>query len=344
MNESVTPEQDLATKISFPVTPRNPSWRNVSLMLGLAVSIILLALLGLSADLGKTGRALAACDRRRLPVPLLLIAAILALRALRWRMLFPAAQRPGVWISLRAIGIGAMANNLLPARGGDLARCLVLRTGRHSCSAVLTLGTLAIEKLLDGFSLLLVVFVSLFFWQPPAWLGRLAISCAPLFGGALLVFFLLATFPQHLKSGLTWSSRRMRLGRPASWLAGKIDKLARGLGSIRSPGRLLVTVPFTLLIWAAESALVWAFAQAMGFSLGVFPAVLAAAILSLAMIVPAAPAALGTYEMALASGLGLFSIGFDQGLAVALVMHFGEFMMSILIGLVCMFTRGPLAG
>lgn len=104
-----------------------------------------------------------------------------------------------------------MANNLLPARGGDAVRCLLVKTDRVYRSASATLGTLAIEKLQDGLTLVLVVAGSMPFWRPPVWLRHLAVSGGLLLGAALAAVVVLTVRPLPFRRALEAAGRRLKI-------------------------------------------------------------------------------------------------------------------------------------
>lgn len=92
------------------------------------------------------------------------------LRARRWQLLFPEAQRSNVGVgssaeseglslhyrdSLRVIFLGFMLNNILPARAGELVRAHV-GAKVTGASRALVLGTVASERLVDGLTISLM--------------------------------------------------------------------------------------------------------------------------------------------------------------------------------------------
>src|SRR5690606_2463060 len=127
-----------------------------------------LALLGLSlrgVDLRGVLREIRSAD------PLLFLAALAAatapmvVRAWRWRVLLE-PSRPGTAVRSRfeAPMRGSMANDVVPARVGELARAYAL-SGAERVPLIASIGCLVVERLLDG-----IVVVS-FFALAMAWAG-----------------------------------------------------------------------------------------------------------------------------------------------------------------------------
>ncbi len=91
----------------------------------------------------------------------------LPLRAWRWQLIFPSSSRPSIGNCLTVLGIGNMANFLLPGRAGDLARCVLVGRAGSLNESSRTLATLAVEKVLDGLALVGMVLFSIWTLHPP---------------------------------------------------------------------------------------------------------------------------------------------------------------------------------
>ena len=154
----------------------------IRLALSLGLSLAALIYVGLKIDFARLWELLRGMN----PLYILGVWAFLGLsylmRAARWqRLLRPVAPaRLGTLFS--AVLIGFMANNLLPARLGELVRAYAARRlVGVPVSAVL--GSLVVERLLDALTFLLLIFVTLLFVDPAASAG--GFSTAYLRGAAL---------------------------------------------------------------------------------------------------------------------------------------------------------------
>ncbi len=130
-------------------------WR---LVLGTAITVACLALLFRGVDLEAVRAAVRAAQPAWLLVASPLFGASIWVRAMRWR----AIVRPIVPLSrgdaAALVVIGYAANNLLPARTGEVVRAVLLQR-RHRASAIAGLGTIIVERVFDGsLSLMMVHF------------------------------------------------------------------------------------------------------------------------------------------------------------------------------------------
>ena len=90
--------------------------------------------------------------------------------------------------------IGFMANNVLPARLGDVARAFVLAR-RRRIPAAGTFASVMLERIFDG--IVVVGFLNAVLWLAPpsgTWIRPLAYLGALIFVGALTVCLLIARF------------------------------------------------------------------------------------------------------------------------------------------------------
>ena len=150
-----------------------PSWRSA---VGIAFSAVLLWWTLRDVSLAVVWHELAQSS-----IPLFLGSALCAtlifpLRAFRWRtILQPVAPNQPFGALWRSIAIGMMANNVLPARAGEIARAYAL-TKQTKVPFATSIASLAVDRLFDMVVLLLLGGAAFFDPQfPPSirhWLAR----------------------------------------------------------------------------------------------------------------------------------------------------------------------------
>jgi hypothetical protein len=309
-------------------------------IVGLALGGGLLWLVLLRFDISAAWRQVTATTPRCLLVPLLISLATLPLRPWRWQWMFSREHRPGFWFAGRAFYISLLANNLLPARGGDVLRCFLVSGDPSLHSAGRVLGTLGVEKALDGIALLSVVVLSLFFLDLAPWLERLAAISGLLLGGGVLMLVFLHRRPdvcQRIARTVCGFARLPALG---SRIESLFTSLAEGLSVIRSLRRLAMLVALTALLWALEGALVWSLAAAMGVPLSLAGGTLVVAVLGLGMMAPAAPGFVGTYEFFATATLITLGVTRDSALGLTLMMHAWFLLVTTGVGVVALAGSG----
>lgn len=315
-------------------------FRVQSTIVGILIGLGCVALLLREVDLKQSWHALGRLNGPFVIVPLAVSLLNLPLRSWRWQLIFPPASRPKFGSCLIVLGIGNMANFLLPGRAGDLARGTLAGPSGSLVETSRTLATIAVEKVLDGLALIGMVLFSIWALHPPGWVLGLARTAAFIFGGILLVLILLRYRTRSLVSLVRRASRRMRL----LSLEEKFDRLltsfSEGLSAISSANHLLVLMLLTGMIWITEALLIWGLAQALGVTVSVKSACVVSAVLGLGFMIPAAPGGLGTYELFGTEAFKLVGIMASNGLALTVVIHAWIFVVNVLVGLVLLGVKG----
>ena len=113
------------------------------------------------------------------------LAVAVAVRALRWQLLFQRETRPPYGATAAATIVGLAVNSLLPLRAGEAARVIALNR-RAGTSPVESAATVALERILDVFCLLLLLLAALPWLPEVDWVGAaaaIALALALMLGG-----------------------------------------------------------------------------------------------------------------------------------------------------------------
>lgn len=298
--------------------PRQARW---PVWVGTVAGLCLLAWVLSRVDLARVGTALTQLDPQRLVVPLAITLGLACLRAWRWRGIFTATMRPGLWPCFRTLAIGNLTNIFLPGRGGDVLRCFLMSREPQRARTSSVLATVGVEKVLDGLLLLVIAALSSFVVATPEWFVRLEVVSALVFGGAFILLMLFCRRPSLFSGPVRWLLRILRLGRLQDKLGSLVASLVEGLKLIVSPWQMAGVVLLTVAIWIGEGALVWSVAWAMSLPLSPAGALVVSAVLGLGLSIPAAPGSIGTYEFFSVAGLTLFGMHRESAVALAVIMH-----------------------
>ncbi len=305
-----------------------------SLVLGLAISIGFLVLLVNQVDVRKSWNVLAGIDFRLMLLSALITFATLGLRPRRWQSIFPNSNRPTFWSSFRVFSIGTVANNVFPARAGDILRCFLISRERTLSGASLALATVGLEKVLDGMAALLVVLAAVFFVHSTELLTGMSLVSSCLFGGAIVMFIFLRFRSKRLIALIRSLFQRLHLPALGEKAALLLACFSDGLDVVGSPFRLASAAALTGLIWVGEGALVLTLGLSLSIALSFPAAMLVTAVIGLGLVLPAAPGAFGTYEFFAVTGLSLVGIKSEAALALALLIHAWIFITTSILGLI----------
>src|SRR5881397_1221332 len=191
-----------AISLSSPSNPSNKNrWRGAWLI-GLAISVALLVWVLYKIDLRKVW-TYAQHANGWLLLLTVVVAITFPVRAIRWRLILRDADgRPFRWLPLwHATTIGFMANNLLPARAGEVARAYVA-SRQLPVRFTTALGSIGVERVFDALVMLGLMAVAIAAPSFPAHtlvggrsLSAIAASTAVLFGVLLVMALLIANRP-----------------------------------------------------------------------------------------------------------------------------------------------------
>ena len=307
---------------------------------GVLIGLGCLAILLRQVDLKQSWNTLGKLKEPFLVVPLVVFVLNLPLRALRWQLIFPFSRRPKLAACLIVLGIGNMANFLLPGRAGDLARCVLLGPTSSLNDSSRVLATLAVEKVLDGLALVGMVLFSIWALRPPDWVLDLLRFAILLFGGAVVLLVLLRYQTRALIAYLRQAFSIVHLSSLEKHLDSLLTSFADGLSAVGSAGQMLVLLLLTALIWSTEAGLIWGLARTLGVNVSLKSAVVASAVLGLGLMIPAAPGGLGTYELFGTEAFKLAGIAASSALALTVVIHAWVFVANVAVGICLLAVKG----
>lgn len=265
--------------------------------------------------------------------------AAVSIISLRWQFLLNTIQRISLRQLIPLVCIGYAGNNIYPFRSGELLRILLLQRNHHVPFARGT-TTVLVERVFDGLVMLTFIIVPLLLLNISSPQVHMVVTiAAPIFLGALAVFFALATRPDLLRALLDRLGRLLpeRLHDP---IANLVEDVISGLEGLRTPADLLGTVISSYLSWAVEASVYWIVAHAFNLDTSYLTMLLVVGAVNLAGLIPASPGQFGVFETF--ASLVLVATGVPEvtALAFALTVHMVIWLPVTLVGLAFLFQRG----
>lgn len=306
--------------------------------LGFIVTVGLLWWLFRNEDPAVIWAAIRDADWVLLGLAVFVTTAGFALRAIRWRWLLEPIH-PGNRFRPRfaAVCIHFMVNNLAPARLGEFARVFAYsRLEPVPVSAAL--ATLVVARFLDGFTILVLLFVVLagpgFPAESlhPAVAGGIQVVSIGL-GGLVIIFGLLLTLPDFTVRVVERIGRLLPAGMGASILS-MVKSFVDGLESLRRPALMIRAVGWSFVFWLLQSFSFWLGLLAFGIDLPYSAAVFMNATIAFAVAVPAAPGFFGTFQAGAKIALvDVYGVALAPALAFSIAWHVGAFFPITFMGL-----------
>jgi uncharacterized protein (TIRG00374 family) len=323
----------------------NSLFKSKQFIIGIIVSILFLGWALYNENLGKVWEELLRAQYWALLPALALYFAGVWIRAVRWRILLkPLLPNIGLTRTFEVVVIGYMANDVLPARIGELVRAYVLsrRTGVRKTA---TLATIFVERVFDGLTMIgfaAAVVVFTLIWDPNAFMTGPGHNLGSILTGLSIPISIgSVTFLSLLVAFIAIASSRSRAERVVAFgvrfLPGKLhergERLASsfvdGLGSLRSATSLALVFGLSVVAWLLESAMYFALGT-WGFNLlggdgqplPFYAYILATSFANLSTLIPQAPGYVGVFD-AIAKVVLVGAFGALSGVATSyvLVLH-----------------------
>ena len=284
-------------------------------VLGIAISGVAIWILAGSVDLPR------AVDVLRTANPawiLLMVGTVfidVAARGGRWQALLQPIKRLPYRRVLGYTYLGYLANNVLPARLGELVRSHALGEG-EGISRPTVLGTVVVERIVDtvivvGLAALAVVALGV------GGVMSTAVVLGAGFVGVLVLGLLVAMVSHRLPGAERVTAVAERYPRVLELAR----RLRAGLAVASKPATLARALVLSAVAWTASIATFIAGGQAVGVDLSVGQAALLSSGVALATIVPSAPGYVGTFELTAVGIAGIFGADADASFAMALLVH-----------------------
>jgi glycosyltransferase 2 family protein len=326
----------------------------VKIFLSLAVGVLCVWLALRKIDLRQTESVLRSMSLSAVLLYALSIVPVHLFRAWRWKYLL----RPlGITLPFGRLMIistvGFMAILALPFRLGEFVRpYYVVRQGQSRMSAVL--GTVAVERIVDGLVIAILLFVTYLFSLAPgahAYPPMLAAS-------AWLALFGFLGLTAFLACALRWPEATIRLAltltflrRFSPGLADKLtDKLRALIHGFKALGHARDMIPFlaqTALYWGANGLGMWLLARLMHMPIPIHGAFAAMAFTGVLITLPNAPGLVGQFHAGIVLALAAYlpeSILTSVGGAYAIALHGIQFVWYVAFGFLAFPFVGEAAG
>lgn len=306
--------------------------------LGLIISAIFLWLAFRKVDFTLVWQQLRTANLAYVALGIVAYFLALFIRTWRWKVLLLPMKRISLLRLFPVLSAGYMANNIYPARAGDLLRTVLLRK-KEEVPISASLATIIVEHLFDGIAILALVLLNLGqltnFAPNSQWVGIIETSAfwvGLIFGLILLVFVSMVLLPEKMHRFSTWVINHLVPAKLREPVGGIIEKFTVGLRVLRSPLQSLLVMLQSVMIWVVEAGLYWGVMKAMGLQLSFQSLLMVVGIVNLVLLVPAAPGGLGTFDAATKSMMELFGVSPENALSYALLLRVALWLPVTLVG------------
>jgi uncharacterized protein (TIRG00374 family) len=224
--------------------------------------------------------------------------------------------------ALGGVFIGYAANNVLPARLGEIVRAHVV--GKSAgIKRTVAFSSVLVERIFDGSAIVVLLLIGAGELQLPDWanqarsLGILLFSLA--LAGVLLVGW------TH-----TYWDRFLPKNRLGEFAHGLFEGVA---WAVRTPLTLFLVLSSSLFIWTVEAFMFYWCAYAFDIDLSFKGALFVMSIVNLGVLIPSSPGGLGLFQFFCVKSLEFFGVDHAQATAYSVLVHLCQYIPVTTIGL-----------
>jgi uncharacterized membrane protein YbhN (UPF0104 family) len=237
-------------------------------------------------------------------------------RSLRWNdLLAPLGVRVPVGPLLAISSVGYMAILALPARLGEFVRPGLLRKAGY-VSAAAALGTVAVERIVDGLIISLLVFCAFFAHRgpgAPGWMMPTAYAALGVFSAALIFLVFAMWRPEPTVRFCVKLTLLPRFApRFARVLEHRLLDMIRGCAVLKDVRHLIPFLGWSLMYWAVNGLCGWLLAQGLHLPLTLLGAYASMGLLGVGISLPNSPGMVGQFQWFTLLGVSIY-LGFDVG-------------------------------
>jgi glycosyltransferase 2 family protein len=312
---------------------------NWKLWAGLLISIVSVWLALRNIDLAMLWKVISGCSLSYLMLAVLINLFQMLIRTWRWQILLKPIKETGFSNRLLSVISGFAANCVLPARLGEFVRADLLGQ-REEISKSSTFATIVVERLADGFTLLLILLIGLMYVTFPENMsavsaGLKSAGIALVVSYILIIIFLIG-FRLRPEQYLNILSKTLFFlpGHLKSKAIDIVRKFGQGLTPVKGFYGWGMLIFYSLLLWSLSLYQIECIERSIGLSLPFIATFVILSMASFGVMIPSAPGYIGAFHLAVQYGFMFFGISREQGLSAAILYHASFFFPTILIGVI----------
>jgi hypothetical protein len=261
----------------------------------------------------------------------------LIVRSKRWKIFIGHEEKTKdipVKSFFEATCVGQMMNNILPFRMGDFGQAVFLAV-RKDLSKSVVFSTVIMERLVDIFPPLVILFVGSFFVLLPKDIGKARVFIT--MGIVIAVIAAILIFQSKLMSFLRNIIPKNKFGEQ---LHKFIEHFYQAAGFVKDRNKLFWVVGFTALLWSLYALSAYLLMLSVNLNKGFFSGFLVLGITAISVAIPSSPGYVGTWEFFCILALSIFKVKKSMALSFAILYHLMAWLPTTVIGAYVLMKSG----
>jgi len=302
---------------------------------GIVLSIFFLWLALRGVDLAKLPALISLVRLDFVAILYLSLTVEILTRGWRWKLIL-GKEHASFYYFVAGWVIGALFNNLFPARAGEFVRSFYLGR-RNVVPTAEAFGSVVLERFLDGIVILFLIGTAFSFYAVNSNLKRAGYLAAAFYFGVFLAIVLLLFKQTWFEAILDMLLKPL----PENWknrVKAAQKSFVQGFSLIGKPWAFFRVLAVSFFTWGFSVLSYYLVLQSFSLSMGLKEAVLLISVLSIGAMVPSSPGMIGVFEFCCVVALTeIIGLQRETSVAVGLFIHSLSYLNILLIGVGIMF-------
>ena len=295
-------------------------------IIGLVVSALFLVLIFYNVDFKELVATFKQFEFKNLAVIAGMYAFSLLVRSVRWQFLLQCDKKYSLYRLSSAWVIGNLMNAILPARAGDIWRAYEVGNSVKE-SKMKLFGSVMLERIFDGVSICVILYFCIMTYANLSWIRQFADLSLVLFGGSLIVFYLVVRFDKtDMICGFfidlakkTPEKFADKLTKFVERICCQVKNFVGGFAALKSTYYTFQAVLMSFGAWILEILVTYLVINSFGINCKFSASMFVICFIALGSMIPSSSVFVGPYQYAYILALGIYFIPKSEALAIAFV-------------------------
>ncbi|MDI6780978.1 MAG: lysylphosphatidylglycerol synthase transmembrane domain-containing protein [bacterium] len=304
--------------------------KNKKFWIGIGISVVFLYFALKNIEIEKVLKAFGEINYIYIFPVILFSILTYIVRAWRWRYFFRHIKPIPFSSLFSATMIGFMANNILPARIGELVRAYCIGK-KENISKSMSFATIVLERIFDGFSLFFLFVIILIFYPFPEEVRRIGYLFAAVYLIAAGILISVRVWSQQTMKIINFLCFRLPkpMGKAITEYA---HSFISGLDVLKNGWDVFLILFYSIVLWTISAISFYFMLSGCHLQLSFLAALFVLIVVAIGIAIPAAPGSVGTFQYFTMLGLAVFGIDKNIGLTFSIVLHIIQIAIPIFIG------------
>jgi hypothetical protein len=231
--------------------------------------------------------------------------------------------------------IGFMANNIFPARIGEIVRAYCIGK-KENISKSMVLSTIILERAFDGFSLLFLFIITLICYPLSTQIVKIGYIGAIIYLIATIILIFIKVCDKYIIK-LTTLLCRYLPEKIKKTIIFHISSFISGFNVFKSTRDIILILSYSILLWLT-SAISFYF-MLIGCNITQIPFIASFIILittAIGIAIPSSPGYIGTFQYFVILSLSVFNVDKNTALTYSIILHVTQIIVPVIIGWICL--------